>query len=572
MTEEFDFFKEFAEGDDDTSAKGKCLKTLTFEDDQKNTDEQEAESEDKAPSFEIEYDPLQAYLREMGVIPLLRKDDEVEIAKQIEKGKELVLRIVFSFPFALERLISLGDLIRKGDASPSEIIQQNAGSEKELLSEKTNFSSLLRQIKRICQNSTCHSDGGSKRTFKTDFRTKRSKDIAREAHVSKNEGDTQRRRSMKLDEKSHEGVVEKIMALNLKDDFIRTLSQELDQTVKKIENLQEKLFSLDKRLRALGHDREKRKKHFLKTSKRVPTCLSNPASHKSPAIETASDALMKRYSEYRREIKNYELSIGNHYENMKTALLRLSDVGDEISRAKSAMVEANLRLVISIAKRYIGKGLSFPDLIQEGNIGLMRAVDKFEYRRGYKFSTYATWWIRQAITRALADQSRTIRIPVHMVEVITRIVKATRELVQELGHEPSPEDIAARVRISAEKVKAILSISRDPVSLETSIGEQGDNSLKDFIEDKASLSPLDALIRNDLKTELDKILCTLNAKEENIIRKRFGIGEISLHTLEELGHEFAVTRERIRQIEVAAIRKLKAQPQCAELTIFQEHS
>jgi len=229
----------------------------------------------------------------------------------------------------------------------------------------------------------------------------------------------------------------------------------------------------------------------------------------------------------------------------------------EMFEARKAMIVANLRLVISIAKRYLGKGLSFSDLLQEGNIGLMRAVDKFEYRRGYKFSTYATWWIRQAITRAIADQARTIRIPVHMIEIANRITKVTRELVQEIGREPTHVEIAERLKIPVEKVSVILKISREPVSLETPIGEEEDSHLRDLIEDKATVSPLDSAIQGDMKKKIDRILCTLTPKEEKIIRRRFGIGEDVPRTLEEVGLEFDVTRERIRQIEVKAMRKLK---------------
>jgi RNA polymerase primary sigma factor len=241
---------------------------------------------------------------------------------------------------------------------------------------------------------------------------------------------------------------------------------------------------------------------------------------------------------------------------MKKALRIFMQGEQEVFEARKTMIEANLRLVISIAKRYLGRGLSFSDLIQEGNSGLMRAVDKFEYRRGYKFSTYATWWIRQAITRALADQSRTIRIPVHMVETINKITRVARELVQVLGREPTPLEISGELKMPVEKVAGILKIAKEPVSLETPVGEE-DSHLRDFIEDKAMPSPLDFAIRDDMKKKIDKILGSLPPKEEKVIRQRFGIGVDSPLTLEEVGIEFDVTRERIRQIEVKAIRKLK---------------
>jgi RNA polymerase primary sigma factor len=282
-----------------------------------------------------------------------------------------------------------------------------------------------------------------------------------------------------------------------------------------------------------------------------------PRKIKNRAVADEIKKLAAEYAICRDTIKEVEDIFGISYEEMKKALYILIEEEREIDAAKNKLTEANLRLVISIAKRYIGKGLGFSDLIQEGNIGLMRAVDKFEYRRGYKFSTYATWWIRQSITRALADQSRTIRIPVHMVESINRMTKTIRELVQEKGKEPSPEETAEKMKLPAEKVRGMLKISKEPISLETPVGEEDDSHLSDFIEDKTTLSPLDIAILEDMKKNIDKVLASLTPKEQSIIRKRFGIGDELPHTLEDVGLEFEVTRERIRQIEVKAIRKLR---------------
>ena len=260
---------------------------------------------------------------------------------------------------------------------------------------------------------------------------------------------------------------------------------------------------------------------------------------------------------YRNEMKKLQSSLGLRSSELKRAVKELDAAETELAHANGQLVESNLRLVISIAKRYIGKGLSLGDLIQEGNIGLMRAVDKFEYRRGYKFSTYATWWIRQAISRAIADQSRVIRIPVHMIENINRINKITREFVQELGEEPALEEIARRSKMPVDKVNNIMKIAKEPISIETPIGDEDDTMLKDFIEDKSNLSPLELVMREDLKILVENILCKLSPKEELVIRKRFGIGEDAPQTLEEVGEAFDVTRERIRQIQVNAIKKLK---------------
>jgi RNA polymerase primary sigma factor len=477
-------------------------------------EEEKAEEEERTVDFiEGEKDPIRIYLKEMSSVPLLTREGEIEIAKKIEEGTEKVFRVIFSLPFFLKKLIALGKMAADENVPLLEIVQHNdEETEEELQSERKRFSGITRELESLNRKRMAY--------------LKKLQERSLPAHVKKGALSASAKGKDKSIqpviaalEENRSQILAKVHDLRLREDVIAAFSDELKRSSAEVDVLIRKMTALGK---------------------------------KAGGAKTIKEEL----EAYQGIIEKKECSFGMKSAEMKKALRVLQQGEREVLNARRAMIEANLRLVISIAKRYLGRGLSFSDLIQEGNSGLMRAVDKFEYKRGYKFSTYATWWIRQAITRALADQSRTIRIPVHMVETINKITKTARVLVQELGREPTPAEIAEKISVSVEKVNGILKISKEPISLETPIGEE-DSHLRDFIEDKATLSPLDFAIRGDMKKKIDKILCSLPSKEEKIIRKRFGIGLDAPRTLEEVGLEFDVTRERIRQIEVKAIRKLK---------------
>ncbi len=466
-----------------------------LQDDALNPHEEEIE-EEKPSETDTEYEPIKVYLREMSGRPLLTKQGEIEIAKKIQRGRDRLIAAVFLLLSQQKKLVNLGKLIENGEAPLQDFITNgDVMSAEELAERKEEFVSALREVSRL-----------SEKLRRLQLDLKRPGSDAEE--LLGRVADTRK------------AMLQKIRSVRLKEEAVGHFSTEVKGQLR----------------RAIGIMRE----------------LADARDAKAVPEKTGEEL-----SALRRELDGIAQDLAVEPEKMERVLENILDSEARITEAKSELTEANLRLVISIAKRHMGKGLSLPDLIQEGNIGLMRAVDKFEHERGYKFSTYATWWIRQSITRALADQSRTIRIPVHMVETINRIVRAIRELVQELGREPTPEEIADRVQMPVMKVKNIQKISKEPISLETPVGEEEDSHLRDFIEDKTAPSPLDVAIQDDLKEQVDSILHTLSPKEEKILRLRFGIGNDIPHTLEEVGQEFAVTRERIRQIEVKALRKLK---------------
>lgn len=512
--------------------------------------EEEASSDDETEFAEFAKgnDPVRLYLSRMGSVNLLTRDGEVDIAKRIEQGEVEVLDSVLGTSICLAEILELGDRLKKGKIRVKEIVKENEPGEDGQTIEFDEPKVTERALRIMSELKTLR-DRYEDQLVKAKANEKTAKAMEHEERLAELRSEiVMQLRDLKINKRQIDRIVQRIKVL-----------------VRRINKAEFELASIE-RVAKVPSAQVLKELRAARDSNDLMLALSKRWFLSADVLQEWYRTIMMAIHRVKRVEEEAQVDV----EELRETYKNISRGERKANRGKEQLVEANLRLVVSIAKKYTNRGLQFLDLIQEGNIGLMKAVDKFEYKRGYKFSTYATWWIRQAITRAIADQARTIRIPVHMIETINKLIRTSRYLVQELGREPTPEEIAVKMELAEDKVRKVLKIAKEPISLETPIGddEEGGSALGDFIEDKTATNPSNAVMQMNLGEQTRKVLATLTPREEKVLRMRFGIGERSDHTLEEVGQDFEVTRERIRQIEAKALRKLRHPSRAKKLFAF----